>query len=68
MVGGERLPVGRGRLNGGRAFCRRFLSGGQSEEQATVNLNCLNQLAAQDGAAPWSLSFSFGRALQVRID
>ena len=45
----------------------RFLSGGQSEEQATVNLNCLNQLAAEDGHAPWALSFSFGRALQVSV-
>ena len=50
-----------------KASRRRFLSGGQSEEQATVNLNCLNQLAARDGAAPWSLSFSFGRALQVMV-
>ena len=32
-----------------------------------MNLNCLNQLAARDGAAPWSLSFSFGRALQVMV-
>ncbi|XP_061339136.1 fructose-bisphosphate aldolase, cytoplasmic isozyme [Gastrolobium bilobum] len=38
-----------------------FLSGGQSEEQATLNLNALNQVK---GKKPWSLSFSFGRALQ----
>ncbi|KAI4378683.1 hypothetical protein MLD38_016127 [Melastoma candidum] len=38
-----------------------FLSGGQSEEEATVNLNAMNQLK---GKKPWSLSFSFGRALQ----
>jgi len=38
-----------------------FLSGGQSEEQATSNLNAMNS----DGANhPWELSFSFGRALQ----
>ena len=37
-----------------------FLSGGQSEVQATQHLNALNQL----GKAPWELSFSFGRALQ----
>lgn len=37
-----------------------FLSGGQSDEQATVNLNALNRL----GSVPWELSFSFGRALQ----
>jgi len=38
-----------------------FLSGGQSEEEATVNLNAMNQYK---GKKPWSLSFSFGRALQ----
>ncbi len=37
-----------------------FLSGGQTEEQATNNLNAINKL----GIAPWQLSFSFGRALQ----
>jgi fructose-bisphosphate aldolase class I len=37
-----------------------FLSGGQSEEQATVNLNSVNRV---DGR-PWNLSFSYGRALQ----
>ncbi|KAJ6845292.1 fructose-bisphosphate aldolase 1, cytoplasmic [Iris pallida] len=38
-----------------------FLSGGQSEEEATLNLNAMNQLK---GKKPWRLSFSFGRALQ----
>ncbi|KAL5727548.1 fructose-bisphosphate aldolase [Ranunculus cassubicifolius] len=38
-----------------------FLSGGQSEEQVTLNLNAMNHLKAKK---PWSLSFSFGRALQ----
>jgi fructose-bisphosphate aldolase, class I len=38
-----------------------FLSGGQSEEEATLNLNAMNKLT---GKKPWSLSFSFGRALQ----
>lgn len=38
-----------------------FLSGGQSEEEATLNLNAMNKLKAKK---PWSLSFSFGRALQ----
>ncbi|KAF5185869.1 Fructose-bisphosphate aldolase [Thalictrum thalictroides] len=38
-----------------------FLSGGQSEEQATLNLNAINKLK---GKKPWSLLFSFGRALQ----
>jgi fructose-bisphosphate aldolase, class I len=40
-----------------------FLSGGMSEVQATKNLNALNRLAETEGA-PWTLSFSFGRALQ----
>ncbi len=38
-----------------------FLSGGQSAEEATVNLNAINQLK---GNAPWALSISYGRALQ----
>ncbi len=38
-----------------------FLSGGQSEEDATAHLNAMN---AQEGAAPWKLSYSYGRALQ----
>nr|CAD1839335.1 unnamed protein product [Ananas comosus var. bracteatus] len=38
-----------------------FLSGGQSEEEATQNLNAMNKL---DVLRPWTLSFSFGRALQ----
>jgi fructose-bisphosphate aldolase class I len=42
-----------------------FLSGGLSEEEATVNLNAINSLAAQQRTQHWSLSFSFGRALQV---
>lgn len=39
-----------------------FLSGGQSEEEASCNLNAMNQLTQVK--TPWSLSFSFGRALQ----
>ncbi|KAI4306257.1 hypothetical protein L6164_029550 [Bauhinia variegata] len=38
-----------------------FLSGGQSEEEATLNLNATNKLQV---LKPWTLSFSFGRALQ----
>jgi len=38
-----------------------FLSGGQSDVRATEHLNAMNQR----GAAPWELSFSFGRALQA---
>ncbi len=37
-----------------------FLSGGQSPEEATANLNAINKL----GPLPWRLSFSYGRALQ----
>eukprot|EP01026_Neomeris_dumetosa_P034765 TRINITY_DN27864_c0_g1_i10.p1 TRINITY_DN27864_c0_g1~~TRINITY_DN27864_c0_g1_i10.p1 ORF type:complete len:349 (-),score=29.70 TRINITY_DN27864_c0_g1_i10:72-1118(-) len=44
-----------------------FLSGGQTEEEATINLNTINQLAEEDGKCPWSLSFSFGRALQASV-
>ena len=39
-----------------------FLSGGQSEEEATQNLNAMNQLTGIPH--PWALSFSYGRALQ----
>jgi fructose-bisphosphate aldolase class I len=38
-----------------------FLSGGQSEEEASVNLNAMNKLK---GKKPWTLTFSYGRALQ----
>jgi fructose-bisphosphate aldolase class I len=38
-----------------------FLSGGQSDEQASANLNAINSLGEQ----PWVLSFSYGRALQA---
>tara|TARA_B100000686_G_scaffold44135_1_gene46507 strand:- start:2254 stop:3267 length:1014 start_codon:yes stop_codon:yes gene_type:complete len=37
-----------------------FLSGGQSETEATEHLNAMNML----GDHPWALSFSYGRALQ----
>jgi len=39
-----------------------FLSGGQAPEEATANLNALNNLFAE--LAPWELSFSYARALQ----
>jgi len=38
-----------------------FLSGGQSEEDATAHLNAMN---AKFAPAPWKLSYSYGRALQ----
>jgi fructose-bisphosphate aldolase, class I len=37
-----------------------FLSGGQSDEDATAHLNAMNRI----GGAPWPLSFSYGRAMQ----
>lgn len=39
-----------------------FLSGGQSEEDASLNLNAMNALP---GKKPWALTFSYGRALQA---
>ena len=42
-----------------------FLSGGQSDEEATVNLNAINQAATGNASAPWELSFSYGRGLQA---
>lgn len=41
-----------------------FLSGGQSEEEATLNLNAMNALQT---LKPWTLSFSYGRALQESV-
>jgi fructose-bisphosphate aldolase class I len=41
-----------------------FLSGGQSDEDATAHLNEINLLAAKHHA-PWPLTFSYGRALQA---
>jgi fructose-bisphosphate aldolase class I len=41
-----------------------FLSGGQSEEDATENLNLINAI---QGPKPWALTFSFGRALQASV-
>src|SRR3990170_268498 len=39
-----------------------FLSGGQSEVEATENLNAINQIGG-----PWPLSFYYGRALQQSV-
>jgi fructose-bisphosphate aldolase class I len=41
-----------------------FLSGGQTAEQATANLNAMNVLSPH---APWELSFSYARALQQPV-
>jgi fructose-bisphosphate aldolase class I len=38
-----------------------FLSGGQSDEEATAHLDAMNRL----GNLPWKLTFSYGRALQA---
>ena len=40
-----------------------FLSGGQTDSQATEHLNAMNRL----DRVPWELSFSFGRALQAPV-
>jgi fructose-bisphosphate aldolase class I len=37
-----------------------FLSGGQSDEEATAHLDAMNRI----GGLPWKLTFSYGRALQ----
>ena len=39
-----------------------FLSGGQSDKQATAHLDAMNKL--YDDGLPWELSFSYARALQ----
>ena len=50
-----------------QAFCGAavpgiaFLSGGQSDEEATAHLNAMHKL----GPLPWGLTFSYGRALQA---
>jgi fructose-bisphosphate aldolase, class I len=38
-----------------------FLSGGQTDEEATANLDAMNKI----GNLPWALTFSYGRALQA---
>lgn len=38
-----------------------FLSGGQSDEEATAHLDAMNKI----GRLPWDLTFSYGRALQA---
>lgn len=42
-----------------------FLSGGQSEERASLNLDAINRLAVVKH--PWTMSFSYGRALQQSV-
>jgi fructose-bisphosphate aldolase class I len=38
-----------------------FLSGGQSDQEATAHLDAMNKI----GGLPWKLTFSYGRALQA---
>ena len=38
-----------------------FLSGGQSDEEATAHLDAMNRI----GGLPWKLTFCYGRALQA---
>jgi fructose-bisphosphate aldolase class I len=40
-----------------------FLSGGQSDEEATAHLDAMNKI----GNLPWKLTFSYGRALQHAV-
>ena len=40
-----------------------FLSGGQSNEDATAHLNSMNNIL--DNNSPWNLTYSYGRALQA---
>lgn len=41
-----------------------FLSGGQSEEDASIHLNAINTVPL---LRPWALTFSYGRALQASV-
>ncbi|MBN1191999.1 MAG: fructose-bisphosphate aldolase class I [Dehalococcoidales bacterium] len=41
-----------------------FLSGGQGDEESVLNLNAIS-LAGEEAGAPWELSFSYSRGLQL---
>ncbi|WP_047864213.1 class I fructose-bisphosphate aldolase [Rubrobacter aplysinae] len=41
-----------------------FLSGGQSDREATAHLDSMNRQAAEMGGLPWEVTFSYARALQ----
>jgi fructose-bisphosphate aldolase, class I len=43
-----------------------FLSGGMSDQEATENLMRLNTMPGSE-KAPWSITFSYGRALQMAV-
>jgi fructose-bisphosphate aldolase, class I len=74
VVSGKKCPVQADRKSVAAVTLRRllrhvpasvpgiaFLSGGQSDEDATAHLDEMNRI----GSAPWALSFSYGRALQA---
>jgi fructose-bisphosphate aldolase, class I len=42
-----------------------FLSGGQSDLDATAHLDAMNKMRGGGGTVPWPLTFSYGRALQA---
>ena len=46
------------------SFYDEIFEGGQSEEEASINLNAINQYK---GKKPWALTFSYGRALQASV-
>ncbi|MBX3703413.1 MAG: fructose-bisphosphate aldolase class I [Steroidobacteraceae bacterium] len=73
VIAGKKCPVqaGPGQVAAATVRCLRrhvpaavpgiaFLSGGQSEAEATLHLSLMNRM----GGLPWQLSFSYGRALQ----
>lgn len=44
-----------------------FLSGGQTPEQATANLNAIAKIEKDRGGLPWELAFSFSRGLEQPV-
>ena len=44
-----------------------FLSGGQTPERATDNLNAIAKLEKQEGGLPWELAFSFSRGIEQPV-
>jgi len=44
-----------------------FLSGGQTPERATANLNAMGAIEAARGGLPWELAFSFSRGLEQPV-
>lgn len=44
-----------------------FLSGGQTPERATKNLNAIAKIEKESGGLPWQLAFSFSRGLEEPV-